>query len=449
MRRYHWVRLYALLLMIILFFTAFLASAKSGLGILKESARQRSVVRSVQGISGATTAMIADLSQTAGTAGEEQYTQLLELVKIEDDSSLSENDLENYYRAGFANRIEETVGTNATQISGYLNDILARSAVENVTVIDDGRAAFEEETDNDGNMVGLWLKDISVSYDDPVIGKRQDSISFKFNFPDAVFHSGNDELFRYCMVARKGIYITGRTSSVIGDVFAGKHTAEECREAEIVYGETGTYGGINILSTQLGAKCDRIITEGDINVNGSFVMISPISNDLSCYGKKINEIGGFSKDAQCTLDGEFIQTDRMDEQELKIYHDAINLVDISLAPLEPLSLYYDSDNDREYTGKYRKLISGSDVELKDDFTGIVATRANVIIHKDVNFEGIILCGDRIYAMGNNNIVANAQVARSLIASETEGASGIKIRDNIGGMKAAGLTPPEYYVVPYR
>ena len=139
----------------------------------------------------------------------------------------------------------------------------------------------------------------------------------------------------------------------------------------------------------------------------------------------------------------------MEEERLKFYHDEINLVDVTLAPLEPLSLYYDSDNDREYTGKYRKLVSGSDVELKDDFTGIIATRANVIINKDVNFEGIILCGDRIYAMGNNNIVANPQIARTIIASETEDISGIKVRDNIGGMKVAGLRPPEYYVIPYR
>ena len=89
------------------------------------------------------------------------------------------------------------------------------------------------------------------------------------------------------------------------------------------------------------------------------------------------------------------------------------------------------------------------MELKEDFTGIVATRANVIIDKDVNFEGIILCGDRIYAMGNNNIVANAQVASSIIASEADEVSGIKIKDNLGGMKVAGFAAPDYFVIPYR
>ena len=79
----------------------------------------------------------------------------------------------------------------------------------------------------------------------------------------------------------------------------------------------------------------------------------------------------------------------------------------------------------------------------------MATPGNVIIHNDVNFEGIILCGDRIYAMGNNNIVANAVVARAIIASENNEETGIKVMDYIGGMKAAKLTPPDHYAVPYK
>lgn len=73
----------------------------------------------------------------------------------------------------------------------------------------------------------------------------------------------------------------------------------------------------------------------------------------------------------------------------------------------------------------------------------------MIIDNDVNFEGIILSGDRIYAMGNNNIVANAAVARSVIASELESGYGIMVSDYIGGMRAAGLADPDHYVVPYR
>ncbi|MCR5672981.1 MAG: hypothetical protein K6F87_04630, partial [Lachnospiraceae bacterium] len=72
-----------------------------------------------------------------------------------------------------------------------------------------------------------------------------------------------------------------------------------------------------------------------------------------------------------------------------------------------------------------------------------------IIHRDVNFEGVILCGDRIYAMGNNNIVANPGIARALIASEGTEEYGIKVKDYLGGMKSEGLKVPDHYVIPYR
>ena len=64
--------------------------------------------------------------------------------------------------------------------------------------------------------MGLRIKNVTIRYDDPMLDESSDSLCYNIQFPDAVFHAGNDELFRYCMVARKGIYITGRTSSIIG-----------------------------------------------------------------------------------------------------------------------------------------------------------------------------------------------------------------------------------------
>ena len=435
--------------MIILFATTVLASLRSEYHILREAARQRSVVRSVQGISDASASIIRAVSDIALAAGREQYGQLNELVQVEDDSRLSEKELEEYFRLGYANKIKSEIGRDSMQVCARLNSMLQNDGLTKAVVDNSPDTVIEEETDADGNITALRIKNVSITYNDPVIGKRSDTLSYMISFPDAVFHAGNDELFRYCMVARKGIYITGRTSSVIGDVFAGDHTPQECREAEIVYGETGTYGGINILSTQLGVKADRIISKGDINLNGSFVVFAPNLAQLECFGARINEMEGFSKKTSYTLDGEFIPTHAMEEAQFREYHETINLVDTSLSLLDTISIYYDSDNDRMYTGKYRKLISGSDVEIKNDFTGIVVARSNVIIQRDVNFEGVILCGDRIYAMGNNNIVANPSVARAIIASETNGEYTVRARDNIGGMKAAGLTDPEYYVIPYR
>ena len=73
MRRYYWVRLYALLLMVILFALAVLSGSRSAIDMYKESARQRSVVRSVQGIGRASSSIEKAVSDIARTAGQEQY----------------------------------------------------------------------------------------------------------------------------------------------------------------------------------------------------------------------------------------------------------------------------------------------------------------------------------------------------------------------------------------
>jgi len=449
MRRYHWVRLYSLLLMIILFSTALFVGLRSAFFVFAEYARQRSVIRSVEGIGSASDTIIREVSKIAKAAGEEQYEQLRALVQVEDDSRLSENDLDGYFRLGYANKIKSALGEDGAKLCGSLQTFIDDENLSNVTIQYSPDTCISEDTDKNGNITALWIKDVNISYTDAKFGTRNDTLSYNIVFPDATFHAGSDELFRYCMVARKGIYMTGRTSSVIGDVYAGVHKPEESREAEIVYGETGTYGGLNILSTQLGVKSDMIISEGDININGSFVMMSPQDEKLECFAQRINEIEGFSKDAKYTLDGVFYSIHKIDEPMLNRFHDAGNLVDVSCTDLDKIEIYYDSDNDGGYTGKYRKIISNSDIEIKNDLTGIIATPGNVIIHKDVNIEGLVLCGDRIYTMGNNNIVANASVPRAIIASEGKDYYGIRVKDFIGGMREEGLDLPDHFVVPYR
>lgn len=449
MKKFHWVRLYLLLLIIALFSVAAFAGIKGYYVIYRKAAIQKAANRSKQGIADTSNLIIARLSKIAKDAGQEQYDRILELIQKESDSELSEGELENYFRMGYANVISDELGADSTGICNSMNSYLSGSGMPNVSVEDEGRTEIYKEKDDSGNVISLHIRNVKICYDDPILGKQSDTVSYNIRFPDAVFHAGSDELFRYCMVARKGIYITGMTSSVIGDIFAGGHSPEECREAEIVYGETGTYGGLNVLSTQLGIRSDTIVCLGDINLNGSFVVFAPNTDQLGCYAQRINEIEGFSKETDYTLEGDFYPVYAMDEAPLTKYHDAITLTDVSLSQLDEISMYYDSDNDGGYEGKYRKLMSDTDIEIRNDFTGIVATPANVIIDNGVNFEGIILSGDRIYAMGNNNIVANAAVARSVIASELESGYGIMVSDYIGGMRSAGLADPDHYVVPYR
>lgn len=447
MRRFHWVRLYALLLMILLFATTVFAAVRGLLYIYEESSRQNRIIRSVQALNNASDRIMRGITDIAREAGQQQYDQLVELATVEDDSRLSESDLEYYFRRGYVNKVKDALG-DGPQICDKLDSFLGEDGAKQVSVINSEDTVLEEEKDDDGNTISLRIKNVMIACDNPEAGGRSETISYSIQFPDAVFHAGNDELFKYCLIAGKGLYITGRTSSFIGDIYAGDHTPEEVREAEIEYGETGTYGGINILSTQLGIRSDRIISRGDININGSFVVFDANSESLDCYAQRVNEMQGFSKKAQYTLEGTFHQIQAMREDELTGYLDAVRSVETALSDLKEIPIYYDSENDVGYAGRYRKLVSDKDIEIRNDFTGIVATPANVIIHKDVNFEGILLCGNRVYMMGNNNIVANPVVARSVIASEIKGDYGFRIMDYIGGMKKPGLFDPEYYVVPY-
>ena len=449
MRRFHWVRLYALLLVILLFSTTVFFALKGLLFIYKESSRQKRIIRSVQALDDASDQIMRGITDIAKTAGQQQYDQLVELAAVEDDIRLSEADLEYYFRKGYVNKVKDAIGEDSLQICDRLGSFLKKGSSDPVSVKIGTDTAIEEEQDDDGNTIGLRIKNVTLVCDNTEVGRREETMSYSIQFPDAVFHAGNDELFKYCIIAGKGLYITGRTSSLIGDLYAGDHPPEEVREAEIEYGETGTYGGINILSTQLGMISDRIICKGDININGSFAVFDAGDDGLDCFAQRINEIQGFSKKAQYTMAGDFHPIQAMEEDDLREYLDAVRLVETTLSDLDEIPIYYDSENDAGYAGRYRKLVSDKDIEIRSDFTGIAATPANVIIHKDVNFEGILLCGNRVYMMGNNNIVANPVVARSVIASEIKGDYGFRIMDYIGGMKKPGLFDPEYYVVPYR
>ncbi|MCR5302209.1 MAG: hypothetical protein K6E49_07180 [Lachnospiraceae bacterium] len=448
MGRYHWVRLYALTLMIVLFALSVFVGISGAYDIIIKSARQRSIVRSVESIERASDSIIRAVSDIAKDEGHRQYEIIRQKVKSDKYSAASERELEMSFRNDFSSAVIQTIGEDAESICDTLDSYLESDTLRNVSIQYDPKTCITEEKDSLGKTSALRIKNVIIRYDNPIAGERTETFNYNIQFPDVVFHAGNDEIFRYCMIAGKGIYMTGPTSSVIGDVYAGIHSPEECREAEIEYGETGTYGGINILSTQLGIRSDRIITRGDININGSFVVFSPNEDELKIYAQRINEIEGFSKDTQYTLDGKVVGTYNMDDDDAMDYREAVRLVEDSLSGLDPASIYYDSDNDSNYNGSYRKLISGTDVELTDDFRGIIVTRANVIIRKDVNFEGVILSGDRIYTMGNNNIVADPAVARAIVEYEFGEDYMFRVKDYIKGMNKPGITDPDYYVIPY-
>lgn len=449
-QRYRWLISYSMILMIVLFSMALLVFSGKAMSFYKVYVKQTSTIKGIQSLNEASNAIIKELSRDAKNCGIQQYDILMDVINGKNAISISEKEVDRYYRSGYYVRLEELIGYNPEEISSYLNRALENNGIDSVKVTDGKNMAIIKEVDDSGEVLNIKLQNVTLEYTDPVVGTRTDTLSYSFGIPKATFYTGNDEIFDYCMIANKGIYITGATSSIIGDLYAGGHNKDDFRDTEKAYGEVNNYGGLNILSTQLGVNARRIVSEEDININGSFVIFSgEDGNELVCFGKHLNDIDGFAKETMYFMDGIFYSTIKNDESVMTTYNDYINSAKESLGKLNDIEIYYDSKNEEGGFNPYRVLMSDSDIEIKNDFTGIVLTPCNVIIDNGVNFEGLILCGDRIYVRGNNNIVANRDVIRAIMDFEENVGTGMRAIDYIDGIKYKEIIDPDYYVKPYR
>jgi len=447
--KYHWSRLYALLLMIVLFALSILLVSGKVMVFYRQYITQTSIIHGTEAITSASNSIIDQLSICADSCANDQYESLLRVSQNPKAASLDETELNDYFRIGYYNKLKSYLGDNPQDITSTLNAIIEKSGNTRVSVITDDSMMLTKETDNSGRIVKISLADVTLKYSDPIIGERTDTLSYVINIPDAIFYTGNDELFDYCMIAGKGIYMTGATSSVIGNIYAGRHSSSEVRDSDKIYGESSVYGGLNILSTQIGFNSDRIICDGDININGSFVIFSGENHELICYGNRLNNLDSFAKESMYSLNGIFYSVAKNDESVLQDFYNYQNNVEVDMSKLGEIEIYYDTANIENFEGPYRVLMSTSDIEIKNDFTGIIMTPCNVIVGNDVNIEGLIICGDRIYTRGNNNIVANKEVLRKIIQYETTHDFGMKAYNYLGGILPSGLSKPGYYVIPYR
>lgn len=450
MRRYRWLEISCLILMIVLLSISIFASLGGAMGLYRKAAVQNSIIHGVNGIDEAEKAIIMKLTDVSKRSAVKQYNDLAELCEKYDNIPYSEDELRNYFARGYYNHIADYVGQDSQHLCDFLDEGIRGAGIKNISVIRDGLARLDCVQADDGRITDIIVADVSIEYTDPIIGKRADTMNYRINIPDVNFYAENEELFKYCMVAGKGIYITGATSSIIGNIYAGTHSEDECRVTEAAYGEIGTFGGINILSTQLGVNADRIYCEGDINITGSFVIFEGENQPLHCFGKELNNFESFTKETMYYLDGEFVPISYDSAgQGLDDFHHTVSRMGRQFARLEKIPSYYDSDNDEGYEGPYRKIIASTDIELKEDVTGIVMTPGNVIIRNDVNVEGIIISGDRIYARGNNNIVENRSVLCKLIEYEYDTIDQMEASDYISDIVKKALTEPDYYVIPFK
>ena len=467
MKQDHPVNVLLALFAVILVGLCVLCAAGKGMVLYRQSATQKSILKGVESISAATLSIDDALSDILERASYERYDDYRALASSNARTPMKESLLDNYFReAVLARFIKETGGEEG--MCDFLSSLLPTEEEGELFIDPDSNPAVSIQRDADGNIVAASVQNVCIVYEGIPGTRREEEVRFDLNLPEVVFYGGSDELSDYCMMAGKGIYATGATSSFVGDIYAGSHTAQESRDMEVAYGEIGAYGGMNFLSTQVGIEAENIISCGDINLSGSFVIFnSSEEKKLSLYAEKMRKMRGYTSDSMYSVDGDLYESGQIPEEAMDEYLNAVDFAQLSISKLYDIPFYYDSDNDAAYEGEYRKIISSEDVEISEDVTGLILTGGNVIINTGCNVEGLILCGDRIYIQGNNSIVSNPQVVKSVLSdeiadededdalsedggNETE-ESGINYfaKDYIGGFTSPGIKKQDYYVVPYQ
>ncbi len=405
---------------------------------------QRIELRGAVGLSDAEETVKDILNEQAKKAAYETYTQTVAALMKPGAASMSEREALKLYQERYAGMLKQQCTVSALE-----EELKNRYMPEKGTVVlDDSKPPeFSIVTDDEtGAILSCKLEQLTFLYRYADRYEKQSTVDYTFQVPEAVFYDGNDQLFEYSMIGRKGIYFTGNTSSVVGNVFAGTHSPEEYRKAESGYGERGIYGGINVMATQLGIEADTVISTGEINLKGAFVAFGTDEKPIEIYTGQINEIAGYFLRTNYTLTGE------AHERNGAAYTEAVDLINAAAGHIDDFNYYYDSENDELYTGKYRKILSNTDVSLSGDFTGTVMTSGNVIIEADCNVEGFIYAGDRIYVQGNDNIVSNRDVMREIIREECarpDADATFLLKEYLGGIIYKGMTPCPEEMVAYQ
>lgn len=497
MSRFYQAWILVLLGFVILVSGCFLAFSGRAMAYYKQSLKQRSIVRGVENLDDGSKAITELLSDYASTSAKEQYDLMNQILDSDELLSDTETELDSYYKKGYCDLIRNKLGIGPNDIMEHIQAVLPQNGAGKLTIDDSTIPSFEVKLDDGGNVVMASLEGVTLKYDNGNYEPQFLKASYDIVFPKPVFYDGNEDLERYCMLARKGVYMTGETSSVVGDIYAGSHKMNECRDAEKMYGEIGVYGGLNIASTQVGFKSDRIISKANINMNSSFVMFSPENYTMKCFGREITELQGYNAANLYSMDGDFFDIDRLNkdvvitsndknilkndltekdvnEAFLEYENESLLMEDVFNA-IDNIGTYYDSDNDSAYQGECRKIISSKAVELSSDFTGLVITPQSIILDPGVTSAGLLISGDRIYTRGNNLIVSDSNVLREILKSENaakaireieeekqakqrditlgvdenkkDEAPEIFVGDYLGGLYEAGLYPPDYYVMP--
>ena len=413
---------------------------------LVEKQESTVVARGIEGLDEAKKAIEKDMKIKAAEASVEAFDSLTNSIYM-NDVNITEEEANDLYKKTVLQIMKSKYGmlggTKDDEIYNLdlsLESVLPSLKTGELAVVDSCVPHFEI----DGKKVEL--KDITVCFTYGNTYYRDIKFDVFANMSDIILYDENPELFTYAMAADKGIYITGKTSTIIGNIYTGTHSPTELRKAEALYGENGTYGGLNIMSTQVAIDANKIVTDGAINMKGAFVVLGNEYSPVEICAKEIKETDNVASKNIYALFGNLSSADVSHEKWM---------LNEAMQFFGSIEHYYDSQNDKTYIGSYRKIISSTDVTVSNDVTGIIMTPGSVIIEEGVNVEGLIISGDRIYIQGNNNIVSSPEVLRGIIREELYGNMYIedmaetdeeralnklhlRVKDYLGGIKSRGI-----------
>ena len=383
----------------------------------------------------ASDALYEKVQASAADAAQNVYEVLLLKMREEEGESveaLNSGKKASYYKQ-YINRLESMFGTGGEVLAGTLQGYLPEMEGAEYRISQLDKPEFVIDFDESECVINSCsIKNIVIQYivDNTVLSEK--TCVCNIEVPAPVFSDESVNFYDYCLVGMKGIYITGQTSSFVGSMYAGTHEFEEGREAEVIFGEKDPYGGINFLTTQAAVFGDSVVTTGDINLKGAFVLFGSEDEEINIYANTINDIENYPSKTEYSVTGNsFLRDGSVEFTNEDHYENIIRMINGAADKVDDITSVYYSRDDQTYSGRYDKIISNEDVNITEDFTGVVITNGNVIIEAGCNVEGLIICGDRIYIYGNNNIVSNREVVRAMVEEENTGAGTAVSADSVG------------------
>lgn len=310
--------------------------------------KQESIVvtRGIDGLDKAKKSIEKDMKQKADEASVEAY-DILSRLYYDGNVNITEAEANELYKKTVLKLIKDKYKmTGSEEDANYslissLKSVVPKLEIGEITIVDNIQPYFVL----DGNRITLKNIDVAFAYGVSYI--RDIEFEVFYDLSDIVLYDENPELFTYAMAADKGIYVTGKTSTIIGNIYAGTHSPKEMRKAEALYNESEHFGGVNIMSTQLAIESDKIVTDGNVNMKGAFVVFGSEKKPVEIIAKDIKETDNIASKNIYALFGTHSANDASNEKAM---------VTEALKFLPSIEHYYDSENDVSYEGKYRKIL---------------------------------------------------------------------------------------------